>query len=217
MNHEFQIIKPMAIENESFKIIQEELGAMGVTIEEEKKAIVKRVIHTTADFSYVENLYFSPDVVNKAIMALKEGPIIVTDTNMAKAGINKVGLEKCGGEVRCFMASEEVAKAAKERQVTRAIVSMEKAATMVTDKPLIVVVGNAPTALIALHDLMAKGAIKPALIIGAPVGFVNVVESKELIVNSDVPAIVVRGRKGGSNVAAAIINALLYMANPREA
>lgn len=199
-------IKPMDIEKRSFEIITELLGER--TIPAENELVVKRVIHTTADFEYVENLVFSEHAVSKGIEALRAGCDIVTDTQMAKAGINKTILGRLGGQVHCFMSDEDVAKEAKERGITRAMVSMERAAGL--EKPCIFAIGNAPTALVSLHELMAAGKIHPALIIGMPVGFVNVVESKEMILTSDVPYIVARGRKGGSNVAAAICNALLY-------
>ena len=160
------------------------------------------------DFDYAKNLVFSPHAVQKGIEALKAGCHIVTDTQMAKAGINKTALGKLGGQVHCFMADEDVAQEAKARGITRAAVCMERAAKL--EKPCIFAIGNAPTALIALKGLMDGGKLDPALIIGVPVGFVNVVESKELILGTNVPHIVARGRKGGSNVAAAICNALLY-------
>lgn len=202
----FENIKPMDIEKRSFEIITQILG--DTKLDAENELVVKRVIHTTADFDYVQNLVFSPHAVVKGIEALRGGCDIVTDTQMAKAGINKKILAKLGGEVHCFMADEDVAKEAKERGVTRAIVSMEHAARL--PKPCIFAIGNAPTALISIHELIEKGALHPALVIGVPVGFVNVVESKELFVHSDIPHIIARGRKGGSNVAAAICNAMLY-------
>ena len=202
----FENIKPMDIEKRSFEIITELLG--DTVLEPENELVIKRVIHTTADFDYVKNLVFSPHAVAQGIEALRGGCDIVTDTQMAKAGINKKILAKLGGEVHCFMADEDVAKEAKERGVTRAIVSMEHAARL--PKPCIFAIGNAPTALISIHELIEKGALDPALVIGVPVGFVNVVESKELFVHSDIPHIIARGRKGGSNVAAAICNAMLY-------
>lgn len=205
-------INPMDIEKRSFEIISSELN--GIVLDEGKAPIVKRVIHTTADFEYVDNMYFSEGVVEKALEALKRGAAIVTDTNMAKSGINKAAAARLGCEVHCFMADEDVAKSAKEQGVTRAAVCMEKAVEL--QKPVVIAVGNAPTALIRLEELMKEGKIKPELIIGVPVGFVNVVESKELIINSGADAIIAKGRKGGSNVAAAIVNALLYMASPRE-
>ena len=199
-------IKPMDIEKRSFAIITELLG--DTKLDPENELVIKRVIHTTADFDYVQNLVFSEHAVAKGIEALKGGCDIVTDTQMARAGINKTILSKLGGQVHCFMSEPDVAAEAKERGITRAIVSMERAAKL--PKPCIFAIGNAPTALISLHEQMQAGKLNPALIIGVPVGFVNVVESKELIIGSEVPHIVARGRKGGSNVAAAICNAMLY-------
>ena len=199
-------IKPMDIEKRSFEIITEILG--DTKLDPENELVIKRVIHTSADFDYVQNLVFSEHAVQKGIEALRGGCDIVTDTQMARSGINKTILGKLGGEVHCFMSDEDVAAEAKERGVTRAVVSMERAAKLT--KSCIFAIGNAPTALISLHEQMESGLLKPALVIGVPVGFVNVVESKELISASDVPHIVARGRKGGSNVAAAICNAMLY-------
>ena len=202
-----EIVKPMDIEKRSFEIITELLG--DTPIPKENELVVKRVIHTSADFDYAKNLVFSQDAVAKGIEALKKGCDIVTDTQMAKAGINKTILGKLGGQVHCFMSDPDVAAEAKERGITRAIVSMERAAAL--EKPCIFAIGNAPTALISIKEQMEQGQLHPALIIGVPVGFVNVVESKELIIQSGLaPYIVARGRKGGSNVAAAICNALLY-------
>ena len=202
----FDIVKPMEIEKRSFEIITELLGDR--KLDPENEPVIKRVIHTTADFEYADNLVFSPGAVAKGIEGLKAGCHIVTDTSMAMSGINKTILGKLGGQVHCFIADPDVAEEAKARGITRSAVSMEKAAKL--DKPCIFAVGNAPTALIALHELMEAGTVKPAFIIGVPVGFVNVVESKELIMEAGVPYIVARGRKGGSNVAAAICNAMLY-------
>ena len=186
----FENIKPMDIEKRSFAIITELLG--DTQLDPENELVIKRVIHTTADFDYVENLVFSPHAVGKGIAALREGCDIVTDTQMAKAGINKTILGRLGGEVHCFMSDPDVAAEAKERGVTRAIVSMERAAQL--SKPCVFAIGNAPTALISLHELMEAGKLDPALIIGVPVGFVNVVESKELFLDSPVPHIIARGR-----------------------
>ena len=199
-------IKPMDIEKRSFAIITELLG--DTKLDPENELVIKRVIHTSADFDYVQNLVFSEHAVQKGIEALKGGCDIVTDTQMARSGINKTILSKLGGEAHCFMSDPDVAAEAKERGITRAIVSMERAAKL--NKPCIFAIGNAPTALISLHQQIQEGKLNPALIIGVPVGFVNVVESKELIIGSEVPHIVARGRKGGSNVAAAICNAMLY-------
>ena len=195
-------IKPMDIEKRSFEIITDR------KLDPENELVIKRAIHTSADFDYADNLVFSPHAVQKGIEALKNGCDIVTDTQMARAGINKTILGKLGGEVHCYMSDPDVAAEAKERGITRAIVSMEKASQL--EKPVIFAIGNAPTALISLKEQMDAGTLHPALIVGVPVGFVNVVESKELIIGSDVPYIVARGRKGGSNVAAAICNAMLY-------
>lgn len=205
-------MKPADIEKRSFAIITEELG--GRTFPEGVAEVVKRVIHTSADFDYADNLCFSPDAVEKGKAALAAGATVVTDTNMALAGISKGTLAKLGGKAVCLMADEDVAREAKERGVTRATVSMEHAAKL--DGPLIFAIGNAPTALIRLHELMEEGAVSPALVIGVPVGFVNVVESKELFIGGETPYIIARGRKGGSNVAAAIVNALLYQIVRRE-
>ena len=199
-------IAPMDIEKRSFEIITELLGEK--RFDPENELVIKRAIHTTADFDYAETLVFSPHAVQKGIEALRGGCDIVTDTQMAKAGINKTILGKLGGEVHCFMSDEDVAREAKARGVTRAIVSMERAAKV--GKPCIFAIGNAPTALICIRELIDAGKLTPALIVGVPVGFVNVVESKELILELDTPHIVARGRKGGSNVAAAICNAMLY-------
>ena len=214
MKIELQRVAPAEIEARSMEIIQSELGDR--TFPAEVLPVVKRVIHTTADFDYADNLIFSPGAVEQGIAAIKGGCTIVTDTQMARSGINKRVLEKFGGEAVCFMSDPDVAAEAKERGVTRAAVSMERAAKL--DRTLILALGNAPTALVRACELLEEGAMKPALIIGAPVGFVNVVESKELLLTEDVPYIVARGRKGGSNVAAAICNAMLYLAsgNARE-
>ncbi len=200
-------IKPMEIEARSFEIITQILGDR--VLDPENELVIKRAIHTTADFDYADNLVFSEHAVKTGIEALRAGCDIVTDTQMAKAGINKTVLASLGGEVHCFMSDADVAAEAKTRGVTRAFVSMEKAARL--QKPCIFAIGNAPTALAALEELMEADALHPALIIGVPVGFVNVVESKELILAQHrAPYIIARGRKGGSNVAAAICNALLY-------
>ena len=200
-------IKPMDIEKRSFEIITELLG--DTKLDPENELVIKRVIHTSADFDYVQNLVFSEHAVQKGIEALRGGCDIVTDTQMARSGINKTILSKLGGEVHCFMSDPDVAEEAKARGITRAIVSMERAAAL--PKPCIFAIGNAPTALVSLHEQILAGKLNPALIIGVPVGFVNVVESKEEIIESALaPYIVARGRKGGSNVAAAICNAMLY-------
>ena len=199
---------PEEIEKRSFEIITEELKKKGISLPAEQENITKRVIHTSADFDYADTLVYSKDAVEIAKELLKCGADIVTDTNMALAGINKKVLAKLGGQTHCFMADEDVARLAKERGVTRAVASMEKARNI--EKPVIFAVGNAPTALIRLYEMIQEGNWHPAFVIGVPVGFVNVEAAKELIMETEVPYIVNRGRKGGSNVAAAICNALLY-------
>ena len=205
---------PGDIERTSMAIITRELKERGISVPPEQEAVVRRVIHTTADFDYGENLRFSPDAVAAGAAYLAGGGVIVTDTNMALAGISKGTLAQLGGRAVCLMADAAVAREARARGVTRATVSMEHAAKL--DGPLIFAIGNAPTALIRLHELIGEGAVRPALVIGVPVGFVNVVEAKELFIGGDTPYIIARGRKGGSNVAAAIVNALLYQLVKRE-
>lgn len=204
---ELERVLPGDIEKRSFEIITEELGDR--VLDPENEPVIKRVIHTTADFDYADSLIFSEHAVNRAKAAIKEGVRFITDTNMGKSGINRSALKRWGCTVDCFMADEDVAKAAKRLGSTRAYASMEKAAALGED--CIFAIGNAPTALVRLYELIREGRVKPKLVIGVPVGFVNVVQSKELILTlPDTPFIVARGRKGGSNVAAAICNALLY-------
>ncbi len=200
------LIKPMEIEMRSMEIIESEMPATSYSPDE--LLVVKRCIHTSADFEYATQMHFSKGVVEHAKNSIKKGLTIVTDTNMALSGVNKAALEASGCQVRCFMAEEEVAKEAKERGVTRAIISMEHAAKI--QGPIAFAIGNAPTALIQLDQMIKENVIKPEFIIAAPVGFVNVVESKELIMDTEIPCIVAKGRKGGSNIAAAICNALWY-------
>ncbi len=199
---------PEEIEKRSFEIISQELSFRGIRLPREQEMITKRVIHTSADFDYTRTLCYSKDAVAIAKELIGKGAGIVTDTNMALAGINKRLLAGFGGEAHCFMAQERVAALAKERGTTRAAVSMEMAAELTG--PVIFAIGNAPTALLQLYEMIQKGSWRPAFIIGVPVGFVNVEAAKELIMETDIPYIVNRGRKGGSNVAAAICNALLY-------
>ena len=204
---------PADIERTSISIITRELDELGLTPPPETAAVVKRVIHTTADFDYAKNLRFTPGAVQAAVRALQRGTVIVTDTNMALAGITKPGLKKLNGEAICYMADPAVAEAAKQAGTTRAVAAMHRAAR---EHPgAIFAVGNAPTALLTIAEEIEAG-LRPALVIGVPVGFVNVVESKETLFaiceQHGVPAIAAMGRKGGSNVAAAICNALVYSA-----
>ncbi len=205
-------MKPQEIEKQSFAIITRELA--GRTFPKGVDEVVKRVIHTTADFDYADTLCFSPGAIERALQALRAGATVVTDTNMALSGISKGTLAKLGGQACCFMAEPAVAQEAGQRGVTRAVVSMERAVDLTG--PTIFAIGNAPTALIRLHELIEEGRVRPALVIGVPVGFVNVVEAKELFLGGDTPYIIARGRKGGSNVAAAIVNALLYQLVRRD-
>lgn len=206
MKIELENVLPMEIEARSFEIIAQELNR---ELPKEYAPIIKRVIHTTADFDYADTLVFSEGALKAASDAILRGADIVTDTQMTRSGINKKVLAKFGGEVYNFMMDEDVAAMAKEKGCTRAAACMDKAAGL--KGPLIFAIGNAPTALVRLYELIQEGKIAPELIIGVPVGFVNVVQSKELILETQVPSIVARGRKGGSNVAAAICNAILYL------
>lgn len=196
------------------EIITQELGSLAEGRSPEELTVLKRVIHTSADFDYAQNLKISPKAVEAGIAAIKAGCTIVTDTNMARSGINKRVLEKFGGQAVCYIADPDVSAQAKERGETRATLSMEKAASL--EGPVIFALGNAPTAVVKLCDLIEQGKCKPALVIGVPVGFVNVVESKELLLETEVESVVARGRKGGSNVAASICNALIYLASNNE-
>ena len=205
---EIEYIKPEEIEKRSFEIIKEELDSMGVTLDPKEDPIIRRVIHTTADFDYINTLMFSDGAIDKAIELLKNGADIVSDTNMVKSGINKTALGSLGGEAICYMSDPMINLSAIDTGLTRASLSMKKASHI--EKPVIFAIGNAPTALITLHEMMEKGEFRPEFVIGVPVGFVNVEAAKELFINSDVPYIINRGRKGGSNVAAAICNALIY-------
>lgn len=203
-----EYLQPGEIEKRSFEIISDELIRRGISLPPDEEMITKRVIHTSADFDYAKTLHFSKGAAAVMTELIRNGADIVTDTNMALAGINKKVLAGFGGEAHCFMADEDVAFLASQRNMTRAAVSMEKAAAI--EKPVIFAIGNAPTALIKLYEMAKESDWKPAFIIGVPVGFVNVEAAKELILETEIPYIVNVGRKGGSNVAAAICNAVLY-------
>ena len=214
MKIELQRVAPAEIEQRSMEIITAEMGKTDFT--DQQLPIVKRCIHTSADFDYVKNLKFTPNAVEAGLAAIRSGCTIVTDTQMVRSGINKKVLGKFGGQAVCFMSDEDVAAEAKARGETRATVSMERAAALMG--PVILAIGNAPTALVRACELMEAGTFSPALVIGVPVGFVNVVESKELLASMPGEHIIAIGRKGGSNIAATICNAMLYMAsgNARE-
>jgi len=204
----FEKLGPAEIEKRSFEIITSELEEKGIVLDKENELVIKRCIHTSADYDYAETLSFSEGAVERMKELIRGGAVIVTDTNMALAGINKKKLASFGGEALCFMADDDVAAEAKDRGLTRAAVSMERAAKL--DRDVIFAIGNAPTALIRLHEMMEEGTFTPKFVIGVPVGFVNVVYAKELFLGSNVPCIINRGRKGGSNISAAICNAVLY-------
>lgn len=203
---------PSEIEGESMRMIQQELDGMGISLDPDCADVVRRAIHTTADFDYAKNLVFTPGAAAAGVAALRAGTPIVTDTNMARSGINQRACAQFGVERLCYMADPEVAQAAKENGTTRAVAAVDRWAQ--EHPEAIFAVGNAPTALLRMCELMEAGKLRPALVIAVPVGFVNVVESKEAMLELcqklEVPAIVAMGRKGGSTVAAAICNALLY-------
>ena len=205
--------KPADIERNSLSIIEEELARQGILLPPEEAPVVKRVIHATADFDFASTLTFTPGAVPQGIASLKNWIPVITDTNMARAGISTAGLRKLGGEVLCFMADQEVAAEARRAGTTRAAAAVRYAATRYPSA--VFALGNAPTALLELAEKI-EGGYRPALVIAVPVGFVNVVEAKERILAvcqaCGVPAIAAMGRKGGSSVAAAVCNALLYQA-----
>lgn len=212
MKYELQRVSPNEIETRSMEIITAEMG--GRVFPADQLPIIKRVIHTSADFDYMDQLVFSKNAVDAGVRAILSGCTIVTDTQMVRAGINKKVLEKFGGQAVCFMSDPDVAEEAKSRGETRATISMERARAL--RGPVIFALGNAPTAVVRLCQMIEEKAISPSLVIGVPVGFVNVIESKELLISIEGEHIVARGRKGGSNIAAAICNALLYIASNNE-
>lgn len=207
MNIEY--VKPVEIEARSMDIIDKELRQMGVVLEEKKAPFIKRAIHTSADFDYADTLAFTENAVDILKNLLKAGAHVVTDTTMAFSGINKTEVHNLGGEVHCFINEPDINYAAHDMGVTRSYLCMKRAMRTL-EGPIIFVVGNAPTALIAIREAYDMKKYNPAFVIGVPVGFVNVVQSKELIMETDIPYIINKGRKGGSNIAAALVNAALY-------
>ena len=201
-------MKPQEIEDLSFRIIEEEAGPHGFNAEE--WPVVRRMIHTSADFEYLESIRFNGDAVKKGIQAIRSGKPIFTDTNMARVGIRKKEVHSFGGSVQCLIADEDVARLAVANGTTRALAAVDQAAAQLDGG--IYVVGNAPTALLRLMEHIRSGKVKPALVVGFPVGFVNAAESKDELMTLDIPYITNKGRKGGSNIAAAVINALAIMA-----
>ncbi len=204
---------PAEIERRSFEIIEEELQKQGIQLPKKEAPVILRCIHTSADFDYARNLVFSEGAFDAALLAIRQGASVVTDTQMGRAGINEKKLESFHGKLYCFMSDDDVARSARENETTRAAASMEKACGL--NGPVIFAIGNAPTALLKLCELISEGRISPALIIGVPVGFVNVIRAKEEVMAlKKTPYIVAKGRKGGSNIAACIVNALLYQLSP---
>ena len=199
------ILKPMEIERRSMEIIESELP---VALDEDVKPIVKRVIHATADFSFAESLHFTPGAVEKIRSMLKQGATVVTDTNMALAGISHPTAKRLGLTLRCDIAEDSVMEEAKRRGVTRASICVERALGETGN--VLFVCGNAPTALIRMLEVLDGEHPERLAVIGVPVGFVNVVEAKQALWESGLTCIAALGRRGGSNVAAAIVNALMY-------
>jgi precorrin-8X/cobalt-precorrin-8 methylmutase len=202
-------MKPDEIENLSFQIIEREIGAHN--LRNEQWIIVRRMIHTSADFGYKDMVRFHSDAIKSGLDAIRSGKNIITDTNMARVGIRKREIEQFGGRVKCYMNDQQVHSNAKATGVTRAKIAVDMAVEDMQGG--IYVIGNAPTALLRLIELVKEQKARPALIIGLPVGFVNAAESKAALMELDYPYISNVGRKGGSNVAASVVNALSIMAS----
>jgi len=207
MNPTDHIVDPARIESTSFEIIDAEVGPH--PYDDLQWPVVRRIIHTTADFDFASATYFSDDAVDRGIAALRGGAPILCDTNMVLAGVSKPRLKTFGCDIACLVADRDVAEEARREGVTRSIVATRKGARAGCG---IYLIGNAPTALFELLRLVREEGIEPALVVGAPVGFVGAKESKEALVASGLPCIVTRGRKGGSAIAATILNALMILA-----
>lgn len=211
---EFETVEkllPKQIEERSMELIHQELKKRSIRLSAEHEKIICRCIHTTADFDYANILRFSQNAVNCFYELIKtKSPVFVTDTNMALSGINKAACEKFGIECHCFMSDTDVSELSKMTGFTRAVCSIDKAVRLYGERPLVFVIGNAPTALVRIRQLYDAGICKPAFVIGVPVGFVNVEAAKKLVLKTNLPYIVSDGKKGGSTIAAAIVNALLY-------
>lgn len=205
-------MKPHEIEQLSFQIIDGEAGDHGFSTDQ--WPVVRRVIHTSADFEWQQMIRFHPQAIVSGVSAIRRGCPIITDTNMARAGIRQRDLARFGGTVNCYMTDERVAETAARKGITRAKAAVDVAAPSITGG--IYVVGNAPTALLRLVELIDQGTLRPALVVGLPVGFVNAAESKALLLECDVPHVTNVGRKGGSNVAAAVVNALIIKAGEKK-
>jgi len=205
-------MKPHEIEQLSFQIIDGEAGDHGFSMDQ--WPVVRRVIHTSADFEWQQMIRFHPQAIESGVSAIRSGFPIITDTNMARAGIRQRDLARFGGTVNCYMTDERVAETAARKGITRAKAAVDVAAPALSGG--IYVVGNAPTALLRLVELIDQGTLRPALVVGLPVGFVNAAESKALLLECDVPHVTNVGRKGGSNVAAAVVNALIIKAGEKK-
>jgi precorrin-8X/cobalt-precorrin-8 methylmutase len=205
-------VKPETIEQESFRIIDQETGTHAFPLAQWE--IVRRMIHTTADFEFMDTVRFHPHAIEAGLNAVCKGKAIITDTNMARVGLRKNEMDHFKVKATCFISDPKVAETAAKHGITRAEAAVDAALEKMAGG--IYVVGNAPTALLRLLELMNKGTAKPALIIGLPVGFVNAAESKESLISMDRPYISNVGRKGGSNLAAAVVNAILIMAKRQQ-
>ena len=201
-------LNPEDIEKKSLEIIDSELLEKGITLDEKYAHVISRCIYTSADFDYAESLSFSEGVIEKIEEALRKGCPIITDSKMVQAGIDKTKLKSIGSLTMCFTEAEDVARDAQERGLSRPYVAMEKARLL--SRPAIFAVGNEPTALLSIIDMAEKNEIEPVAVIGVPVGFINLEESKTMLMSSGIPYIVNRGRKGGSHIAAAIVNAIQH-------
>jgi precorrin-8X/cobalt-precorrin-8 methylmutase len=204
-----QKISPLQIEAESFRIIESEMDT--VNFSEQEFSVVRRCIHATGDFSFADNIRFHPQAITAGLSAIRAGKNILIDVNMGAAGISRGLLNKFGGRVICLVAEDETASMAKEMNITRSEAAMERAKTKNMNIG-IVAIGNAPTALLKSMEMMDKGSFAPELVIGVPVGFVNAAESKDILVDKPYPFITALGRKGGTPVAVATVNALLRLA-----
>ena len=201
-------LKPGDIEAKSFQLIGEELSRMGIMLDPRHEHIIKRCIHTSADMDFATNMKFSDDAVPKIKEAIKNGCYIITDTKIVQSGIDKARLDVFGSSVLCFVGSQDVVQESKMEGVTKAYISMRKA--KVLDKPVVFAIGNSPTAIQSILEMNALGEFSPVAVIGTPAGFVNVEGSKENLIESGIPYIVSRGRKGGNDIASAIVNAIQY-------
>lgn len=205
-------VQPQEIEGKSFEMITEELGEHPFTAEQ--YAVVQRVIHASADFELGRSLVFHPDAIQAGIQAIRSGKIVVADVQMVQVGISKGRIEKFGGEVKVYISDPDVMAEAKRLNTTRAIISIRKA--ILEAEGGIYAIGNAPTALLELIRLVKEGVTKPGLVIGVPVGFVSAAESKEELAKLDIPFITNVGRKGGSAVAVAALNAISLLAEHQD-